>query len=154
MVGLFGKPRESLGPEDQPVTNPLLKRNIVTESVGPFRVTGLGPAVDSLKQVFKAIAAQHPGLERRFGTAGMLSCRLVRGSSTSISNHAWGTAIDLTIDGMLDERGDGRVQEGLTWIAPIFNSFGWYWGAMFPTEDAMHFDASLSLARKLRNQLK
>jgi D-alanyl-D-alanine dipeptidase len=52
----------------------------------------------------------------------MLCARFVRGSTTTISNHSWGTAIDLTLDGVLDRRGDGRVQVGLTRIAPIFKS--------------------------------
>jgi len=83
----------------------------------------------------------------------MLCCRYQRNSTTSISNHSWGTAVDLKIDGHLDERGDDTVQYGLTLIAPIFNRFGWYWGAMFPTEDAMHFEASLSLAQTIQSQL-
>ena len=79
------------------------------------------------------------------GTAGMLCCRLVRGSATAISNHSWGTAIDLTLDGVLDVYGDDKVQYGLTLIAPIFNRHGWYWGAAFRTEDGMHFEGSKAL---------
>jgi hypothetical protein len=69
----------------------------------------------------------------------------VRGSTSSISNHSWGTAIDLTVNKLLDQRGDGKVQYALAVIAPIFNRHGWYWGAAFRTEDAMHFEASKSL---------
>jgi hypothetical protein len=57
-----------------------------------------------------------------------------------VSNHSWGTAIDLTLQGKLDQRGDNRVQVGLARIAPIFNHHGWFWGADFSTEDAMHFE--------------
>jgi hypothetical protein len=78
----------------------------------------------------------------------MLCARFVRGSTTAISNHAWGTAIDLTLDGVLDRRGDGRVQVGLTRIAPIFNRHSWFWGAGFRTEDAMHFEGSDELIRR------
>jgi D-alanyl-D-alanine carboxypeptidase len=65
--------------------------------------------------------------------------------TTAISNHSWGTAIDLTLEGILDTYGDGRVQVGLTLIAPIFNRRGWYWGAAFRKEDGMHFEASKAL---------
>ena len=83
------------------------------------------------------------------GSAGMLCCRFVRGSTTSISNHSWGTAIDLTINGVLDKRGNGQVQYGLALIAPIFNQHGWYWGAGFATEDGMHFEISQDLLMHL-----
>jgi hypothetical protein len=75
----------------------------------------------------------------------MLCCRLVRGSATSISNHSWGTAIDLTLNGVLDVQGDDKVQYGLTLIAPLFNRHGWFWGAAFGVEDAMHFEAGKGL---------
>jgi hypothetical protein len=85
------------------------------------------------------------------GTAGMLCARLVRGSASSISNHSWGTAIDLTLNGILDERGDDArtTQRGLALIAPIFNRHGWYWGAGFPVEDSMHFELSDQKIRQL-----
>jgi hypothetical protein len=91
---------------------------------------------------------EQPDVYAVLGTAGMLCCRYQRGSTSAISNHSWGTAIDLTIAKVLDARGDNKVQYGLTLIAPIFNRHGWYWGAMFPTEDAMHFEASKGLVEK------
>jgi hypothetical protein len=78
----------------------------------------------------------------------MECARLVRGSQHSISNHSWGTAIDLTLNGILDRRGDDRVQQGLVDIAPIFNQHGWFWGAGFGTEDAMHFEIGDELIRR------
>lgn len=62
-------------------------------------------------------------------------------SATAISNHSWGTAIDLTLDGVLDTYGDDKVHYGLT-LASIFNRHGWFCGAAFRTEDAMHFGAT------------
>lgn len=78
----------------------------------------------------------------KWGTAGMLCCRLQRNSATRISSHSWGTAIDLKLDGKLDVRGNNKVHYGLTLICPIFNRHGWFWGATFRTEDAMHFEVS------------
>jgi hypothetical protein len=142
MIKKFGKPRESMSADCQPITNAALKEQVVTASVGPFKVTGLKLAVDSLRGVMQEISTKHPEVYTALGSAGMLCCRYVRGSTSSISNHSWGTAIDLTLHGLLDKRGDGMVQYGLSVIAPIFNRHGWYWGAAFNTEDAMHFEVS------------
>ncbi len=126
---------------------------MVTEDVGPFRVTGLKPFVRLLARVFKRVAACDPGLYRKLGTAGCLCVRAVRGG-TNPSNHSWGTAIDLTIDGVLDARGDDQTQTELvslySWFkADAMVSGEWvYWGAGFPTEDSMHFEASDELIKK------
>jgi peptidoglycan hydrolase-like protein with peptidoglycan-binding domain len=153
MLARLGNPRESYSPQCQVPTLPRLRRNLVRDSVGPFPVTGLVPAVLSLKAVLIDIQREQPAIHRALGTAGMLCCRWVRGSSTSISNHAWGTAIDLTLNGELDVRGDNQVQWGLLQIAPIFNRHGWFWGAAYRTEDAMHFEASQRLIEAWAPQL-
>ena len=141
MLDLLGKPRNSFTTDCQPVTNPDLKP-IVTEDVGPFKVTGLKPAVADVREIFAKVKSDNPSLYAALGTAGMLCARLVRGTkSGAISNHSWGTAIDITINGILDPRGDGMVQIGLVQLAPFFNHRGWFWGAGFPTEDGMHFEA-------------
>lgn len=149
----LGVPRADYSTQCQPVTDARLARNLLTASVGPFRVRGLQPAVLSLQTVCAEIQRMQPEVYSMLGTAGMLCCRYVRGSSTSISNHSWGTAVDIKINNVLDARGNGRVQYGLTLIAPIFNQFGWYWGAQFRTEDGMHFEASRSLVDTWAEQL-
>jgi hypothetical protein len=148
MIQKFGKPRDDMTNDCQPVTHPTLKTRMSTAAIvgeKKVKVTGLSNAVESLSAVMADIAAQQPAVYAALGTAGMLCCRLVRGSATSISNHSWGTAIDLTLNGKLDARGDNKVQYGLTLIAPIFNQHGWYWGAAFGTEDGMHFEAGKAL---------
>lgn len=140
MLTLVGNPRSSYGQNCQMVTNPGIKQLIVTKDVGPFKVNGLQPAVESLTQVLADIKTQFPDVYNGLGTAGMLCVRYVRESTTAISNHSWGTAIDLTLNGILDTRNDNKVQSGLAQIAPIFNSHGWFWGAGFRKEDAMHFE--------------
>ena len=145
MIQSLGRPRETFTADCQPMTNAALRRHVTSESIGPFNVTGLRPAVASLRTAFVQISREQPAVYAALGTAGMLCCRLIRGSATGISNHSWGTAIDLKLNGVLDRRGDSRVQTGLTLIAPIMNAHGWYWGAAFNTEDAMHFEASRGL---------
>lgn len=144
---LIGLPRGTFGRDCQAPENPAFVAMVRTHNFGPFRATGLRPAVVALQAILDEIKASHPDIHARLGTAGMLCCRLVRGSSSVISNHSWGTAIDLKIDGKLDVRGNGLVQRGLLAISRTFNRHGWYWGAAFPTEDAMHFEASDQLIR-------
>jgi D-alanyl-D-alanine carboxypeptidase/Putative peptidoglycan binding domain len=150
MTSLFGAPRADYTEKCQPVTQPALLRHITTGNVGPFSVTGMTQAVRSLREVFTELRLVQPVVYSLLSTAGMLCCRWVRGSTESISNHSWGTAIDLKLDGELDVRGNNQVQYGLTLIAPVFNKFGWYWGAAFRTEDAMHFEASRALVESWR----
>jgi hypothetical protein len=90
---ILGQPRKTYTDQCQPVTNPTLKRRIITRDAGPFRVTGLDIAVISFTEVCKDIEQTAPGLYEAMGNAGMLCCRLVRGSKTEISNHSYGIPI-------------------------------------------------------------
>lgn len=148
MLSLIGAPRGSYDAECRPVENPQIAGMIETADFGPFRATGLRPAIRVLTAIMADIRSEQPAIHDSMSTAGMLCCRLVRGSATAISNHSWGTAIDLKIDGILDPRGDGHTLRALLDIHPIFNRHGFFWGAAFPTEDAMHFEASEQLIRK------
>lgn len=122
--------------------NPKLREKIVTEDVGPFRVTGHRAAVASLRRVFLHVKASDPELYEALGSAGMLCARLVRGSTSTWSNHSWGLAVDLLIDGKLDRRGDELVQHGLLTLYKHFHREGWFWGAEFNIEDGMHFEVA------------
>ena len=147
MQARFGAPRAAYSQNCEPVTNTTLSARMVTRSVGPFRVTGLDSAVASLSTIMSSISLSQRLVYRVLGTAGMHCARYVRGSTSSISNHSWGTAIDLTLGGFLDPRGDTRIQFGLHLIAGIFNANGWFWGAGFTTEDAQHFEAGSALVQ-------
>lgn len=152
MLGLLGNPRGSYGEQCQAIINPALAALVVTLDLGPFKARGLRPAVQSLAAIVAEIRQREPAIHSALGSMGMLCARLVRGSATAISNHSWGTAIDLTLDGVLDTRGDGQVQQGLAAIAPIFNASGWFWGAGFGTEDGMHFECGEELIRGWHQQ--
>ena len=84
----------------------------------------------------------------------MFCARLIAGSQ-SISNHSWGSAIDISVGGILDgvqsrsAKSDGRTLAGLAAMAPFFNRAGWYWGAGFSTfEDGMHFEVADETIRR------
>ena len=144
MMNAFGNPGTpdpGCGPSS-PALAPLMK----TANVGPFRVTGFGAAVDALTRVFAAVQAAKPDLYAVLGTQGMLCVRYVRGSTTNFSNHAWGTAIDMTIGGILTQRGSTDMTQGLVDLAPFMAAESFFWGAGFsPTVDGMHFEASNEL---------
>jgi hypothetical protein len=148
MQALIGRPRATFSSACLPVTNPRIAAMMVTRDVGPFAVTGLRPAVEALALILIEVRRAFPDIHGQLGTAGMLCARYVRDSLSAISNHSWGTAIDLTVGGLLDARGDDQVQAGLRAIAPIFNRHGFFWGAGFRIEDAMHFEASDQLVRR------
>ncbi|MDH4439782.1 MAG: peptidoglycan-binding protein [Rhizobium sp.] len=142
MLQVLGNPRGNYDQSCQSVTNLTIRKLIVTENVGPFRVTGLKPVVDKLRLALADVKDELPNVHSVLGNAGMLCVRLVRNSKTSISNHSWGCAIDFTLEGKLDARGDNKAQKGLIAMHPIMNRHDFYWGASFRTEDSMHFEIS------------
>ena len=154
MVGLLGQPRSQYGTDCQSISNPKLKALVETRKVGPIRVTLLKPALDSLERIAAKLKATEPDLHDALGTAGGLCVRLIRGSQSSISNHSFGTAIDVKLQGKLDGFGDGGTQFGLLLLAELFNEEGWYWGATYRREDSMHFEVGEETLNKWRAEGK
>ncbi len=138
----FGLPREDLTDQCQSMTNSRLEDKLVLEQVGPVRVRMLRPAIESLRRVFENIRITDPDLYARINTAGSLCVRHIRGAPGRASTHAFGLAVDLNIDGVLDTLGDGKTQLGLTILADFFRTEGWVWGAAWSREDSMHFEVS------------
>ncbi|MEM7238329.1 MAG: M15 family metallopeptidase [Pseudomonadota bacterium] len=139
---LLGLPREDLTDECQPMTNPTLSELLTLQDVGPIRVNMLEPAIISLRQVFANVQVFEPELYARITSAGSLCVRRIRGSEDRASAHAFGLALDINIDGVLDTLGDGKTQLGLTILSDFFKKEGWIWGAAFGREDSMHFEVS------------
>ena len=156
MLQVLGMPRDNVDHTCRPVINEPMRSLVVTEDVGPFRVTGLRPAVKSLADVLAEVKMSLPTVFDQLETAGMLCCRLIANSS-KLSNHSWGCAVDISIGGILDGLGDapgtgkrdGKTLAGLAAMAPIFNDAGWYWGVGFSNlEDGMHFEVADETIRK------
>jgi hypothetical protein len=148
MLDILGRPRDSFTTDCAPVTNPRLQEALETREIGPIRVTMVRPALDSLARILARLEAEEPEVYAALGTAGALCARLIRGSSTAISNHSWGTAIDLKLEDQLDGFGDGGTQFGLLLLAELFNEEGWFWGATYSREDSMHFEVSEETLRQ------
>lgn len=138
----LGRPREVLTDSCEPMTNENLKSRLVVEQVGPVRVQMLRPALDSLARVFENVRRADPDLYARINTSGSLCVRRIRGTVDRLSTHSYGLAVDLNIDGHLDNFTDGKTQLGLTILAEFFREEGWVWGAGFRREDSMHFEVS------------
>jgi hypothetical protein len=145
---LLGEPRETYSQDCQPVTGPRLLEVLDTRQIGSFRLTMIRPALDSLEQVIGRLRTEEPDIYNALGTAGALCARFVRGSGRSVSSHAWGAAVDLTLTGQLDRMGDASTQFGLVVLAEFFNDAGWYWGAGYGREDSMHFEVGEALLRQ------
>lgn len=146
LIARYGRPRTLMTQVCLPVTSPFWKARMVTADVGVFRVTGHRKAVELLRGSLAKVKARRPVLYAVLGTAGMLCCRNVRGASVP-SNHALGLAIDFTIDGEIDRRGDGLCLAGLLDLYSVLKEDGWFWGAEFRVEDSMHFEVSSEVVR-------
>ena len=143
-----GRPREDLGSDCRTITNPRLKDLVETRQIGPIKATMLKPALDSLERIVAKLQEDEPDIAAKLGTAGSLCVRLIRGSNSSVSNHSFGTAIDITLQGELDPFADGTMQIGLVILAEHFNEEGWYWGGGYNREDGMHFEVGEEVLRK------
>lgn len=75
---------------------------------------------------------------------GAFNARFVRGSKTSLSNHSWGTAMDLNAyANPLGGRPAGYGEDGcLLPLVSIANECGLYWGGHFSRKDGMHFEVA------------
>lgn len=150
MIQVLGLPRDVIDHKCRLPNKEPIKSLTITANVGPFRATGLKPAIESLTSIMKEISESAPKVYKIMGSSGMSCVRLIK-NSQKISNHAWGCAIDINLSGALDGIGvaggtgklDGKTLAGLCEIAPFFNKSGWYWGVGFKTfEDGMHFEVA------------
>jgi hypothetical protein len=145
---ILGEPRQSYSDQCLPVTNPRLISVLETRQVGSFRLTMIRPALDSFQTIIERLRTEEPEIYAALGTAGALCVRHVRGAPGTVSSHAWGAAVDLTLSGDLDRMGDSATQFGLVVLAEFFNDAGWYWGAGYGREDSMHFEVGEALLRQ------
>jgi hypothetical protein len=118
-----------------------------TSYVGPLHVTGREEALMSLSAIMERVKKDLPDLYKVLGTQGMYVLRNIRGRSC-YSNHSWGTAIDVTVDGLLVPLGDSHSCKGLDALVPYFNDAGWYWGGGYHhRKDCMHFECGLAMVQ-------
>ena len=146
-LSIFGPPAVPLPVNCGAPTSERLKAALITANVGPFRVTGIKPAVESLTRIFARVKAEKPELYAATGTAGMLCVRCIRGYPSIPSNHAFGAAIDLEMNGQLVPLNAPWAQAGTLALYRHFHAERWFWGASWQRPDSMHFEASDELIR-------
>ena len=69
------------------------KRLWFGEDVGPFKVSGLALAAESLRQAFAEVQELDPDLFAALRTEGLLCVRARRTNPSRFSKHSWGTAM-------------------------------------------------------------
>jgi hypothetical protein len=151
MLKVFGKPGELTKDCSNP-TGTLVEKLLSGIDVGPFKVSGLSYAVESLKQIFAQVKIELPDVYNAVRTAGVLCVRCRSHNPSKFSNHSWGTAIDLYFGEGVVEQGVHQTHRGVYLLYPYFNINGWYWGAEFSGDsvDSMHFELSEEKAEKMQ----
>lgn len=161
MISTLGAPLMPLTKVDQPSrVSPAVKKILQTVQVSKnITVTGIKPAVESLKRVLSRAFAQEMAaghsLESVLSSHDMLNVRLRNPTSgkpsTKISNHAWGTAIDFKIV-QADFPGNTgqKIPMYIAVLLPFFNEEGWYSGIAF--HDTMHFEVAEETIRTWASQ--
>jgi hypothetical protein len=140
-------------PENITVSGDWRAKNIVTVHIP--QLAGVKGATLSGKVEFHKLAAPRVQLLfKRWEDAGLLPLivsyggsyvpRFVRGSRTTLSPHAHGSAFDINVTwngfGAVPARsgGQGSVRK----LVPIANELGFYWGGHFTRKDGMHFEVA------------
>ena len=76
--------------------------------------------------------------------AGIWVPRFVRGSTRTLSNHAFGTAFDINagMNGLGKQPALVGRPGSVRRLVPIANQHGFYWGGHFTRKDGMHFEVA------------
>lgn len=150
MLKKFGRPGLLTKDCSNP-TGEFIKRLKFGVDVGPFKVSGLDFAVESLRQIFAEVQQQLPDVFKAVKSDGMLCVRHRRLSSVLFSNHSFGTAIDLFFGTEAVPQRVHLAHRGNVLLFPFFNRHGWFWGAEFSGDfvDSMHFELAEETILKL-----
>lgn len=76
------------------------------------------------------------------GWSGSYAPRFIRGSTTTLSSHSWGSAFDINYVGNQMGRVGALVGEpgSVRELVPLAVKHGFYWGGWFRRNDSMHFE--------------
>jgi peptidoglycan hydrolase-like protein with peptidoglycan-binding domain len=155
---LFGKFDYRIIPEDPDGRIQILgnweQENIVNVEIPSLRNVAGAPSSGRIRFHKKAVS-QLVALFQAWEQAGLIHLietwsgsyypRLVRGSSSSLSNHSFGTAFDINvawnglniIPPIVGKKGSVRA------LVPLANQHGFYWGGHFNSRlDGMHFEVA------------
>ena len=152
---LFGGPfqwerrPERGNPENIIILGEWEERNIVTVDIpqlrkvpGNFsRMRWNKRGVEQLKALWAAWEKQGL-LPLVLSYEGSFVPRTIRGSTTSLSNHAYGTAFDINYhwNQLGVEPAEHGEQGDVHPLVPLAHEHGFYWGGNFARRDGMHFE--------------
>ncbi len=126
--------------------------NIVSVEIP--QLSGLPPYHPTRFRLHKLAAPQFQRLFSEWEKAGLkdrlltfdgaFNPRLIRGSLTNLSCHAWGIAIDINVPwNGLGVNPAFKGQKGcVRELVSIANKLGFYWGGHFQRKDGMHFEVA------------
>ena len=127
-------------PERVVVVNSFASDNLVRRT---YPELPSNPTIDIHRDAAEPLARVLEDLEER-GLLGLIRTydgvynpRLVRGSTTNLSSHAYGTSIDL--NARENPLGSPPTPDQRR-LAEVFERHGWYWGDRFSRRDPMHFE--------------
>jgi hypothetical protein len=132
------------------VTNNWRQNNMVTIEIP--QIANLLPYRTNKMTVHKKVAEQFKTLFNEWEKAGLIhlvktydgayNARLIRGSKTALSSHAYGIAFDINTKwNGLGVNPPLPGEEGtLVELVNIASDCGFYWGGFFSRKDGMHFE--------------
>jgi hypothetical protein len=152
---IFGKfsyvaaPTKS-NPEAIRITDGWAEKNIVTVVIPQLKTLGISttgkatmhrlavPQTLALWQAWEDAGLLHLVLSWE----GMWVARFIRGSRTTLSNHAKGSAFDINYAGNKLGATPAAVGKAnsVRELVPLAIAFGFYWGGWFSRSDGMHFE--------------
>lgn len=153
IFGKFRYERIAPGRDDIRILGDWVEKNIVTITIPQLRGVEGAPKTGRIR-VHTLVQEQMRALFAKWEEKELLQLvktwegsfvpRYVRGSSSTLSNHTWGTAFD--INAQWNPRGavpalrsrEGSVRE----LVPVANEYGFYWGGHFTRRDGMHFEVA------------
>ena len=138
-------------PEGIRILGDWVTQNIVRVEVPQLKIVTKGKVVTTFAHVKVAPFIQ--GLFMAWEEAGLLDkvlswdgCwapRFIRGSTSILSNHSFGSAFDINAAwnplGKKATKGTGSVLD----LVSIAEQLGWYWGGNFSRTDPMHFERGI-----------
>jgi hypothetical protein len=152
---VFGKFKyESTGGGNIRILGNWVAENIVKVKI-PQLIGIPGAPKDGVIQWHKKGVAQIKGFFQAVEDAGLLhliiswagsyNARFIRGSKTSLSNHAWATAFDINApENWLGAKPAAIGKKGsLLQLVEIAHQFGFFWGGHFTRLDGMHFELAV-----------
>ncbi len=143
-------------PEGIKILGDWVSQNIVNVTIPQLKGIQGAPGSGTV-QVHRLVRDQLAALWQAWEAAGLLPLvrswagswvpRFVRGSRSSLSNHAFGSAFDINaawnglglVPPLVGATGSVRK------LVPLANAHGFFWGGHFQRPDGMHFEAALLL---------